>query len=155
MHIPRVIPRPGLFPDLVYRAVRHMRLLPLVLPVLLFALSSGCTTTRQQTTLAAEVNELRSWDRYEVEWVETVTGERIEFPEEGGRIEGTKSTETRRVDYVVSGADVNGTERRLSVRSLTLISTRIETDDTWGTAGVIAVSVAAVTGVILIVTGNL
>ena len=155
MHIPRVIPRPGIFPDVVYRIVRHMRLLPLVLPALLFALSSGCTTTRQQTTLAAEVNELRTWDRYEVEWVETITGERIEFPEEGGRIEGTRNTETRRVDYVVSGTDVTGTERRLSLRSLTLINTRVETDDTWGTAGIIAVSVAAVTGVILIVTGNL
>ena len=87
--------------------------------------------------------------------METVTGERIEFSEEGGRIEGTRNTETRRVDYVVSGTDVTGTERRISLHSLTLINTRVETDDTWGTAGIIAVSVAAVTGVILIVTGSL
>jgi hypothetical protein len=134
MHILPVIPPLGTSPDVVYRIVRNMRLLPLVLPALLFALSFGCTTTRQQTTLAAEVNEL---------------------PEEGGRIDGTRNTETRRIDYVVSGTDVAGVERRISVRSLTLIGTRVETDDTWGTAGIIAVSVAAVTGVILIVTGNL
>lgn len=122
-----------------------------LLPVILI---TGCSSVRQQTAVSGEINELQKWDDHEVAWVETIGGERVEFVDDGGRIEGERNRETRRIDYTVVGIDVAGKDRRLPLTDLTLVNTRVEEDDGWRSVGVIIVSVAAIVGAVVLVAVN-
>lgn len=167
-------------PDRIYSCAgvlsrRSHFFLPAISFLLALIILSGCTTTRQQTSVAGEINELRNWDGHEVVWVETAEGERIEFArvvddsassdgltleviEGGGRIEGTRNQETRRVDYFVVGSVVGADsmeaeERRFPLADLTLVNTRVKEDDGWGTVSVITGAAATIVAGVVVISG--
>ncbi len=117
--------------------------------VLLGIVLAGCSMTRHQTLVAGGAEELKGWTRYDVLWVETVTGERIEFPEEHGRIEASRNRETSLVEFFVIGTDSVGNEHRLNAQNLALINTRWEQDDPVATIGVILLGATVVGGILL------
>lgn len=117
--------------------------------LLLGIITAGCTITRQQTHVAGATEELKEWNRHEVRWVETVTGERYEFVEESGRIDVSRNPETRLIEFVIIGTDSLGVEHHLDVENLALINTLSTREDPAAFAGVLLLTATIAAGVLL------
>ena len=106
---------------------------------LLLLTQGGCVVTQQETPLAGEVHPVEAWGKHHVLWVETGTGEHIDFDSAGGRIlpdAGAVLPAGR-----VVGTGVDGRDYSIPLAELTLLRTSSRQRNTAGEV----VATAAVT----------
>ena len=105
--------------------------------LLLLLTQGGCVVTQQETPLAGEIHPVESWRNHHVLWVETGTGEHIDFDSAGGRI-FPDSGAGPAVGRVV-GTGVDGRDYSIPLAELTLLRTSSRQRNR---AGVIVVTAA-------------
>jgi len=98
--------------------------------LLLLLTQGGCVVTQQDTPLAAEIRPVEAWGDHRVLWVETGTGEHIDFDSAGGRIR-PDSTALFHGGRVV-GIGVDGRDYSIPLAELTLLRTSSRQRNTAG-----------------------
>lgn len=105
------------------------RLRVCALSVLLLT-QGGCVVTQQDTPLAAEIRPVEAWRDHRVLWVETGTGEHIDFDSAGGRIRPDSAT-LRPWGRVV-GTGIDGRDYSIPLAELVLLRTSSRQRNTAG-----------------------